>query len=326
MSTSNADTRPCPYCAEEIKVAAIFCKHCRRDIPKNSDVKTAPIPDKLAAPSQQTSPPPREEGPLDLGSDEDDDYRHELTEEIFKRWDSVGRPEYIISSQGLMTFPGQPTFSDEVCQLLLGRDSYATWVSRGRKPIELNLKHFREAQIRAEALRHDSVSHTESRPPKARGGLLVTTIAVLLVVIAIVSIAVNLPGIVRALDRNQKSATAKSQEGSSLTSSLSTDIVERLKATSDLGWYYDPFQMPGFDIESGVLGGTSPDLCQILTFRNEGWANTAANRGLFKNEARNYWIGTDEMTGLGEIVVAKSGAQACAVAAATTFGWGTLQD
>ncbi len=27
-----AETRTCPYCAEEIKAAAIVCKHCGRDV------------------------------------------------------------------------------------------------------------------------------------------------------------------------------------------------------------------------------------------------------------------------------------------------------
>lgn len=27
------DTRTCPFCAEEIKLAAIVCKHCGRDVP-----------------------------------------------------------------------------------------------------------------------------------------------------------------------------------------------------------------------------------------------------------------------------------------------------
>ena len=29
------DTKPCPFCAEAIKAAAIVCKHCKRDLPKN---------------------------------------------------------------------------------------------------------------------------------------------------------------------------------------------------------------------------------------------------------------------------------------------------
>ena len=30
------DTRPCPFCAEEIKRAALVCKHCGRDVPKHA--------------------------------------------------------------------------------------------------------------------------------------------------------------------------------------------------------------------------------------------------------------------------------------------------
>ena len=31
-----SETRLCPFCAEEIKKAAIVCKHCGRDIPQDS--------------------------------------------------------------------------------------------------------------------------------------------------------------------------------------------------------------------------------------------------------------------------------------------------
>ena len=30
-------TRPCPFCAEDIKPAAIVCKHCGRDVPALPD-------------------------------------------------------------------------------------------------------------------------------------------------------------------------------------------------------------------------------------------------------------------------------------------------
>lgn len=32
ISASSTDTRPCPFCAEDIKKAAIVCKHCGRDV------------------------------------------------------------------------------------------------------------------------------------------------------------------------------------------------------------------------------------------------------------------------------------------------------
>src|SRR4051794_5522867 len=28
------DIRPCPFCAEDIKAAAIVCKHCQREMPR----------------------------------------------------------------------------------------------------------------------------------------------------------------------------------------------------------------------------------------------------------------------------------------------------
>mgnify|MGYP000525426171 CR=1 FL=1 len=33
------DTKLCPFCAEEIKKAAMVCKHCGRDIPPNNILK-----------------------------------------------------------------------------------------------------------------------------------------------------------------------------------------------------------------------------------------------------------------------------------------------
>jgi len=33
------DTKLCPFCAEEIKVAAIVCKHCGRELPKIEELK-----------------------------------------------------------------------------------------------------------------------------------------------------------------------------------------------------------------------------------------------------------------------------------------------
>ena len=43
-----SETRPCPFCAEDIKAAAIICKHCGRDIPRSeppaADREVAPPP------------------------------------------------------------------------------------------------------------------------------------------------------------------------------------------------------------------------------------------------------------------------------------------
>lgn len=49
-----SETRPCPFCAEDIKVAAIVCKHCGRDLPRSD-------PEAVAASKQradEVAPPP----------------------------------------------------------------------------------------------------------------------------------------------------------------------------------------------------------------------------------------------------------------------------
>jgi hypothetical protein len=64
----------------------------------------------------------------------------------------------------------------------------------------------------------------------------------------------------------------------------------------------------------------------VFTFPTEKQANEANDQGLFSYETRNLWIGTDETTGLGEVVIATSGKDDCAQGAADTFGWGALND
>jgi hypothetical protein len=44
---SQPDTKKCPFCAEDIKVEAIACKHCGRDIQSSS---TPPAPPQFAPP------------------------------------------------------------------------------------------------------------------------------------------------------------------------------------------------------------------------------------------------------------------------------------
>ena len=35
ITLESRDTKSCPFCAEAINTAAIVCKHCKRDLPKN---------------------------------------------------------------------------------------------------------------------------------------------------------------------------------------------------------------------------------------------------------------------------------------------------
>jgi hypothetical protein len=43
------DGRPCPYCAEPIRRAAVICRHCGRDVPAPAPTKPDPM---LMAPAE----------------------------------------------------------------------------------------------------------------------------------------------------------------------------------------------------------------------------------------------------------------------------------
>jgi hypothetical protein len=39
VKPEETDARPCPFCAEPIKMAAVVCKHCARDVPAQLEVE-----------------------------------------------------------------------------------------------------------------------------------------------------------------------------------------------------------------------------------------------------------------------------------------------
>lgn len=72
MSNASADLKLCPFCAEEIKSAAIVCKHCSRDLPPTTGAPTQ-VNEKSAIESEAHSTPTDEScwdcGFVQLGSE-----------------------------------------------------------------------------------------------------------------------------------------------------------------------------------------------------------------------------------------------------------------
>lgn len=50
--SSVEQTKKCPYCAEQVQLDAVVCKHCKRDIPQ-SDRTTKSVPEMKS--DQETS-------------------------------------------------------------------------------------------------------------------------------------------------------------------------------------------------------------------------------------------------------------------------------
>lgn len=72
MSNASADLKLCPFCAEEIKSAAIVCKHCSRDLPPTTGASIQ-VKEKSAIESEAHSTPTDEScwdcGFVQLGSE-----------------------------------------------------------------------------------------------------------------------------------------------------------------------------------------------------------------------------------------------------------------
>ena len=112
-SRRRAETKRCPYCAEDIKAQATVCRYCGRDLPANTPVRAAP---------------PRRLRKVPLGMRKAyEAWQQSMSEADFKSFltaaaESRSRlPEDVTAADLEATFPGIPVDFDAILDALIRR-------------------------------------------------------------------------------------------------------------------------------------------------------------------------------------------------------------